>query len=343
METTLRPIKCLIVSANWVGDTVMALPVLDTLAAAGRRLTVLASSHLHPLLVLSPSVHALLETGRSNGETIQRLRAGGFEEAVLLPNSFRSAWLVYRARIPNRWGYRGDGRSLLLRPAVHRPAVQAHQRLDYDRLLKRMGTSPVRTDPEISVSEAATDTGHAALRRADVAIDDTSPLIGLFAGAEFGPSKRWRLDHFAETARILESPDFSARTIVLAGPGELSLANALSSKVGKNLPVVGPDLDLAALAAVLARLDVLITNDSGPMHLAAAVGTPCVAVFGPTDPQRTAPVGSSHHVLFTGRWCAPCFRRRCPLLHHRCMKEIGVGHVIEATRKVLVARSAAPR
>ncbi|MDH3255479.1 MAG: lipopolysaccharide heptosyltransferase II [Acidobacteriota bacterium] len=336
----MRPIRCLVVSANWVGDTVMALPVLDALSAAGRQLTVLARPHLHPLLALSPAVHALLETARSNGETVQRLRAGAFEEAILLPNSFRSAWLVHRARIPSRWGYRADGRSLLLRPAVHRPAVQLHQRQDYDRLLKRMGASPVTTHPELIVSDAASKTGDSALRRAEIAIDHKSPLVGLFAAAEFGPSKRWRLDHFAATARILEDPTFGARTLVLAGPKEVSLAKALNNRVGKSLPVVGPDLDLAALAAVLARLDVLITNDSGPMHIAAAVGTPCVALFGPTDPQRTAPVGSGHHVLFTGRWCAPCFRRHCPLLHHRCMKEIGVENVIEATRKVIGWRSA---
>ena len=96
---------------------------------------------------------------------------------------------------------------------------------------------------------------------------------------------------------------------------------------GKIHPVVGPDLDLGQLASVMAEMDLMVTNDSGPMHLAAAVGVPCLSLFGPTDPRRTSPVGDAHRVLYTDRWCSPCFRRRCPLLRHRCMRDITVDEV----------------
>jgi ADP-heptose:LPS heptosyltransferase len=122
---------------------------------------------------------------------------------------------------------------------------------------------------------------------------------------------------------------------ILAGPKEVWTAVRIFEESGKIHPVIGPDLDLAGLAGVLAHLDVLVTNDSGPMHLAAALGVPCVALFGPTDPRRTAPAGDGHRVLYTDRWCSPCFRRHCPLLHHRCLRDIGVEAVLEATLAAL--------
>ena len=166
---------------------------------------------------------------------------------------------------------------------------------------------------------------------------DRSPRIGLFAGAEFGPSKRWPWQRFAELSRDLRRQQPASRQIILAGPKELWVAVRIHEESGKIHPVVGADLDLGQLAAVMAQLDLLVTNDSGPMHLAAAVGTPCVALFGPTDPTRTAPAGLGHEVLYTGRWCSPCFRRRCPLLHHRCLREIDVEVAARACRRALAS------
>ena len=341
METTLRPPRCLVVAPNWVGDMVMALPVLDALASSERQVHVLARPHLHPLLHLSPAISGLVERAGTNAETVERLRHGGFEEAVLLPNSFRAAWLAYKAGIPSRWGYRSDGRSLLLRPAVHRPAGQRHQLHDYDRLLKRMGVAPVIGPPSLPLSGNQQEVGAAALAAAleEVGIESSteSPLVGLFPGAEFGPSKRWRPESFANAASALNRGHQAGQPILIAGPSERELAASVQQLADCQLPVAGPDLDLAGLAALLARLDVLITNDSGPMHLAAAVGTRCVAIFGPTSPRRTSPSGAGHHVLWAGRWCAPCFRRRCPLIRHRCMRDIGTSSVVDAAQRALSA------
>ncbi len=326
----------LVVAPSWVGDTVMALPVLDALAASGRRLTVLAKPHLVPLLELAASVARAMPRAASAPESIARLREAACEEAVILPNSFRSAWLPYRAGIPRRWGYPGGWRRPFLAPAVRRPRGRRHQVEDYRALLEAMDVpfAPVPT-PTLSLDDERRGQGRALLVRAGIAAD-ARPLVGLFPGAEFGPSKRWPLARFTELSLELRRRLPASRQLILAGPREVWLAVRLYEETGKLHPVLGPDLDLARLATVLAQLDLLVTNDSGPMHLAAALGVPCIALFGSTDPRRTAPVGASHQVLYTDRWCSPCFRRHCPLLHHRCMKELTVAAAVEALTQQLI-------
>lgn len=322
-------IRSLVYSPNWVGDTVMALPVLEALAATEREVIVLAKPHLAPLLELVPAVSEAIPGAENQGETIRRVREARCNEAVILPNSFRSAWIPARARIPHRWGYAGNFRSLLLSPAVPRPDRDRPQIRDYRELLEAMDV-PLPRDwiPELPVSEARRRRGSERLERAG--LDPESPLVGLFPGAEYGPSKRWPWRRFAELSGALRRARPETRQVILGGPDEVWLGVRIHEETGRIHPLVGPELDLAGLAAVLCHLDVLVTNDSGPMHLAAALGVPCVALFGPTDPDRTSPAGPDHRVLYTDRWCSPCFRRRCPLLHHKCLKEIGVEAVKEA-------------
>ena len=319
----------LVVAPNWVGDTVMALPVLEALAAAGRSPTVLARPHLAPLLALCPAVGEVIPRAADDSETIAALRRDGFAEAVLLPNSFRAAWLAQRAGIPRRWGYRGNWRAPLLRPALPRPSRKGPQVADYGELLTAMEVAPPADwVPRLRLSAADREAGAALVERTGLPGD--GPLVGLFPGAEFGPSKRWPWRRFAELAQGLRRRLPGAGILIVVGPRETWLGVRVHEESGHVHPLAGPDLDLRGLARLLAALDVLVTNDSGPMHLAAAVGVPCVALFGPTDPHRTAPAGDGHDVLYTDRWCSPCFRRRCPLLHHRCLKDIGVESVLAA-------------
>ncbi len=326
---------CLVVAPNWVGDTVMALPTLEALAGGGRRLAVLARPHLGPLLGLAPAVAEVIQRSADDRRTVAELRRRDFPEAVVLPNSFRSAWLPLRAGIPRRWGYRGNLRGPLLCPALARPLRRRrHQTEDYRELLAAMGVGPPADwRPRLPRSDRLRQRGGELLARARLEADGRGPLVGLFPGAEFGPSKRWPWQRFAELARHLRRRLPAARLLILAGPKEVWLAVRAHEETAKLHPVVGPDLDLADLAAVLGRLDLLVTNDSGPMHLAAALGVPCVALFGPTDPRRTAPGGAAsggHRVLYTGRWCSPCFRRRCPLLHHRCLRDVAAADALAA-------------
>lgn len=333
--------KTVVIAPNWVGDTVLAQPVFEALAASGRAVTALARPHLHPLLSLMPSVRDALSRDSSDQTTVNSLRGRSFDEAVILPNSFRSAWLPYRAAISTRWGYGGrfpswSFRSPLLKPSVRRPRLAGrHQSLDYQDLLEAMDVSaPSDWQPRIALTEEMREAGQNLLGRAQVPTGP-APLVGLFAGAEFGSSKRWPWRRFVGVARDLRRARPDVRLLLVAGPKELWLAVRIHEETGKIHPVVGPDLDLGGLAAVLGELDLLVTNDSGPMHLAAALGVPCVALFGPTNPSRTRPVGPDHEVLYTNRWCSPCFRRRCPMLHHRCMRDLTVEQVVDHSIAIL--------
>jgi heptosyltransferase-2 len=329
-------LRTLVVAPNWVGDLVMALPVLKALAEDHRELWTLSKANLAPLLQLTPHVQGVIEKGVTSRETVRRIREIDAAESIILPNSFRSASFPFRAGIPVRLGYRGEWRAPLLNPGIARPKTKARLQVeDYKELLKSHGVAaPPTWIPTLGLSDEMRSTGRALLERAKVEVNGRQ-TIGFFPGAEFGKSKRWPQKSFEAATRQLRRATPKTNQVIVVGPKEVWLGVKLYEKTGKIHPVIGPDLDLARLAAVLSQLDLLITNDSGPMHLAAAVGTPTVAIFGPTNPRRTAPSGSGHQVLFADRWCSPCFRRRCPLVHHRCMKEIEVDDVVQAALKVL--------
>jgi heptosyltransferase-2 len=328
-------VRTLVVVPNWVGDLVMAEPVLRALAASGRQLEVLARPSLVPLARLLPGVAATVDRAGRPAETVARLAAGDYDEAVVLPNSFRSARLVLEAGIARRWGYRGQLRAPLLAPAVRRPRGRRPQIEDYRELLAAMSVAPPGSwTPRLELDAALRDRGRERLARAHLEVG-AQPIVGLFPGAEWGASKRWPMKSFAALATELRRRLPGVREVIVAGPKEVWLAVRVHEESGRIHPVIGPDLDLAALAGVLAHFDLLVTNDSGPMHLAAALGVPCVALFGPTDPRRTAPAGEGHDVLYRDLWCSPCFRRRCPLVHHRCLGGIGVDEVAAAAERRL--------
>jgi len=331
--------RSVVLAPNWVGDVVMAEPVVRALTASGRSVTVLAKPPLAPLVALFDGVEATLPRG-DDTETIATLRAGKFEEAVILPNSFRSARLAREAGIAARWGYRGNLRAPLLAPAVRRPRGVRPQVEAYRELLAAMGVAaPSGWVPRLELPEALVAAGRERLGRARIAPGE-GPLVALFPGAEWGASKRWPMKSFAALAVELRRRLPGARQLVVAGPKEVWLAVRVHEESGKLHPVIGPDLDLAGLAGVLAHADLMVTNDSGPMHLAAALGVRCVALFGPTDRRQTAPAGEGHAVLSRDLWCAPCFRRRCPLLHHGCLRGIGVSEVVAHVEAMLAARAA---
>lgn len=333
----------LVVAPNWVGDLVMAEPVFRALAASGRELAAFVRPALAPLARLLPGVVAVIEKAPEARESVTRIAAAAGAEAVVLPNSFRSAWLSARAGIPRRFGYRGELRGPLLSPAIRRPRGRRPQVEDYRELLARMAVPPPADwVPRLELPAALRERGRERLARARLAVGtETStgaarePLVGLFPGAEWGPSKRWPWRRFAELARELRRRRPATRLAIVAGPKEVWLAVRVHEESGKIHPVIGPDLDLAALAGALSHFDLLVTNDSGPMHLAAALGVPTVALFGPTDPRRTAPAGDGHAVLFRDLWCSPCFFRRCPLLHHGCLRGISAATVAAAAEAAL--------
>jgi len=258
------------------------------------------------------------------------LLAGHFREAWLLPNSFRSALLPFLAAIPERVGYATDGRGPLLTHALPPPARTGHQLRDYDALLRSRAIAPDEEPPRLSIpAEAAERAGRAA---AAVGWSPAQRPVLLAPGAAFGGTKRWPPERFGALAdRLREKVEACG---VVVGPAEIDVGRRVAAAARRPLPVVGSELDPVDLAALLSRSRLLIGNDSGPMHLAAAVGTPVVAFFGPTDPGRTGPAGAPARVLDRYVFCSPCFLRKCPY-GHECMREITVEAALRAAEELL--------
>jgi heptosyltransferase-2 len=290
----------LVIAPNWIGDAVMSLPVLRALRRShpGDRLAVLARSGPGAVYRAEGSADEVLGRGRFLPDA-RAARAGGFDEVWLLPNSFRAALLALLSGAPRRLGYATDRRGLLLTDALAPPPETAHQLRDYDALLRHAGVPPDTDPPALTVPAAAAERARAALSAASVPesfVAASAPrgfigFVALCPGSATAPEKRWPAARYAALAGLLAKGGVPCAVAV--GPSERELARTVAAACPVPLPVVGADLDPVELAAVLALALAVASNDSGPAHLAAAVGTPAVVFFGPTNPGRTAPVSVS--------------------------------------------------
>jgi heptosyltransferase-2 len=263
----------------------------------------------------------------SDAVTLARARV---DEAWLLPNSFRSALLPFLARVPERIGYATDGRAALLTHAIGHPAATSHQLRDYDRLLASRGVPPDTDPPSLPIPPNAAERARRAVAAAG--LPGGAPLVLLAPGAASGSIKRWPAQQFAALADLLAERGVLSGIVV--GPGEERLGEAVSRRARHRPVVLGVDLDPVELGALLRHARVVVSNDSGPMHLAAAVGVPVVAFFGPTDPGRTAPSGAPVRILDRYLFCSPCFLRRCPYAHE-CMEELTPEMALEAVESLM--------
>jgi heptosyltransferase-2 len=320
-----------VIAPNWLGDCVMAFPVLRALRRAhpDDPLAVLSKKGAATLFRAEGSANSVLERGGLL-QDVRRLRRGVFSEAWLLPNSFRSAVAPFLAGIRERIGYDTDRRGALLTHAIAEPERMQHQLRDYDDLLASRGIEPDLEAPRLSPPEDAIAKAGRILSTAG--LDGGRPLALLAPGAAFGWTKRWPPERFAGLAGLLRERGFALASVI--GPGEEGIAAAFAAKAREPLPVLGADLDPLGLAALLSRARVVVANDSGPAHLAAAVGTPVVVFFGPTDPGRTTPSGAPSRVLDRYVFCSPCFLKECPFAHE-CMREITPEMAFEAVQELV--------
>ena len=322
----------LVVAPNWIGDAVLSLPVLRALsrAAPGERLVVLARPGPAAIYRAEGTASEVRTTSGLLRDSLAAQRER-LLEAWILPNSYRSALVAFLAAIPRRIGYATDGRRHLLTHASDAPPRTGHQLHDYDRLLESRGIAPDAGPPRLPIRQEDVESAEGALSRAGLLTN--GPLALLAPGAAFGWTKRWPPARFGKLAQALASRGFSCALAV--GPGEEGLAEEVRADApGSRLPVLGADLDPVGLAALVARAKIVIANDSGPMHLAAAVGTPVVALFGPTDPGRTGPTGVRHDVLDRYVFCSPCYLKECPY-GHECMRGIEVADVVAAVERLV--------
>jgi heptosyltransferase-2 len=327
----------LIIAPQWIGDAVMTEPLLRRLAKRGERLTVAALPWVAPVYRLMPQVSEVLELPFAHGglqwqarRSLARRIKGRFDAAYVCPNSLKSALLPFLAGIPERMGYLGEARFGLLTqrlknpPKNQRPPMVAFY-------------SALSGDPNL-------DGDRPQLQVDRITIEQTLQQLGLtwagyytFApGAEFGPAKRWPATHFAELARGLDLP-----VLLLGSAKEHALCEEIAlpvnaSQAGKCINLAGKTT-LTQAFHLIAAAQCTVSNDSGLMHVAAALGVSQVAVFGSSSPLHTPPLNARADVLWLKNEpdyqpaldCAPCFERNCPFGHTRCLSDISASQVLQ--------------
>jgi heptosyltransferase II len=331
-------VKILIRATNWVGDAIMALPaILAIRNCPDAKVSILARSYVADIYRDQDVADDLIiydhrgeHAGISGRERLAtELRSHAFDVAILLQNAFDAAWLAWRAGIPQRIGYARDGRSLLLTKAIPVPKpgeIPAHEKFYYLELLRRAGwIDSIPDEPFIKLQVNEARRARAVDQLASAGIRPHGVRIAIGAGASYGSAKCWPPSRFAELANQLQA-QWDADVILFGVAGETDVSSAIASEM-KNPPIdLTGKTSIADLPALLSQCHVFIGNDSGAMHVAAAVGLPAVAIFGPTDPFGTAPVTPRHTVIRRQPYCSPCFLRRCPI-DHRCMTRITASEV----------------
>ena len=310
--------KTLVVGPAWVGDMVLAQPLVATLADSGAVVHMLAPLATAPVAERMPGIDAVHRLGVGHGRlglgerlrVGRSLRAHGFERAFVLPNTFKSALVPWFARIPRRTGWLGEHRYAVLNDA---------RRLEPDRLPRLVeryaalaggtgGTPELRADPE-----------NRAAARARLDLPAGNPVVALCPGAAFGPAKRWPARHFAEVAARCAGD--GKAVWLFGGPDEQPLCEDIAVRVPGTVNLAGRT-DLATAIDLLSAADCVVANDSGLMHVAAALGRRVIALFGSTSPDFTPPLGGRAVVLREPQPCSPCFQRTCPLGHQRCLVDL---------------------
>jgi lipopolysaccharide heptosyltransferase II len=319
--------ETVVIGLNWVGDNILALPTYRALQHRYRSeggIAIAAPENVATLLASSGLFKKVISWNGDMRDRIRLLRNGGFRRAVILPNSFRSAMIAFAAGIEERWGYSTDCRRFLLTHHVTR-GHRGHQLDDYMPLLAAMSAPHVVDEiPTVQLPVAIREKSRNRLRALGIKLD--RPLFGIHAGGLYGRAKHWGDDRYCEVAGRLRADGYEV--VLLTSPGEREQAETIAMAC-EGLPIIGEDGDVLQLAAAISHCSVIITNDSGPLHLAAALAVPSVAIFGPTDPGRTVIPGATR-VVQKQIGCGPCYQKECPLRHHRCMTEISVGEVYEA-------------
>jgi heptosyltransferase II len=320
---------------NWLGDTVMAVPALIALRATWPAARLLAAGPWAMLLADQGLADVLVDYPRAWSG---RLRAADTvaafvpELAILLPNSLESALSAWYWGARRRVGFAGGGRAALLTDAVPVPSDRPHQIDEYLMLVERSGVPAATREPVLqrpAPDSALRGEARRLLEEAGVPARGDSARVAIHLGAAYGPAKLWPLEHVAELCRLLVAGGTTA--ILLGAPADADAAAVVTAATPAR-SLVGRDRP-ALLPAVLAELDVLVSGDTGVAHLAAALGTPVVTLFGPTDPRLSAPRGPAA-VLTHPVPCAPCFYRACPI-EHPCLRGIAPADVHERALKML--------
>ena len=333
--SVVKDIKFLIIGPAWVGDMVLAQSLFRLLKQRhpDARLDVVAPAWTLPLLARMPEVDEAIPAPFKHGELAlgarmrlgRSLRARDYDRAIVLPNSFKSALVPFAARARRRTGFVGELRYGLLNDIRRLDKKKLPRTVDrFVALGLEAGAEPPAV-PEPRL-EADAANARAALARLGRGLPQT-PVLGLCPGAEYGPAKRWPVEYFAEVAAAKLAAGWEVW--LFGSDKDAPITAAIQSRVGGGCLDLAGKTTLADAIDLLALTAAVVSNDSGLMHVAAALGRRLVALYGSSDPRHTPPMGGKADILYLGLECSPCFKRECPLGHLRCLREIMPRRVLE--------------
>jgi len=340
---TIRSI--IIRAANWVGDAVMSTPMIHAVRGnfPHAQIYILAKPWVAPVFENSPDIDKILlyeSAGRHKGisgilRLAKDLRAYHFDTAFLIQNAFEAALISFLARIPMRIGYNTDGRTLLLTHAVtmSREIKKRHQIDYYLGILEGLGLHSFGREMNLKIS--VTDRKQAGEILSRHGIFSEKGIIGINPGAAYGSAKRWPKDRYAQLCARLRQVRKDMPIIVFGGPGEEKLGQDICRMAGEGCLSIAGQTNLREAMSLIERCRLFITNDSGLMHVAAALHVPQIAIFGPTDHSTTSPADSGSRMVRVPTPCSPCLKQECPYGHHQCMKAVTVEMVFREAEKIL--------
>jgi len=333
--------RIIVKGTNWIGDVFLSLPAVYSLSHIfpGASIDIALKRPLGDLVAGVDEIDSVLDyDGTFSGELslVKKMRLARYDIGVMFPRSLHSALLVYLGGARRRVGYLADGRGFLLTDGVARtPEIRAvHQSHYYRHLVSVLGDPGPMGVPHIRPDAEAAAWADDFLRSAG---HGQGPLFGINPGAAYGDAKRWYPDRFADVAdRMIER--FGGTALIVGGAHDRPIEAMVGASM-KTTPICAAGATtIKRLIALISRCNLFITNDSGPMHIAAALGVPVVAIFGSTNPDTTSPMGRSAIVRHEFE-CSRCLLRTCPI-DHRCMKAVTASEVFDAGERLLSAGNA---
>ena len=327
----------LIIAPNWIGDAVMTQPLLAALKSQypASTIDVLASTWVAPIYRACTEVNDVIEADFQHKQLqwglrkqiVKDLQSKNYQTCYVLPNSLKSALIPWMANIPFRIGYRGELRFGLINIAlnnpskINRPPMVEHY-LALSQLLSDGEPLVVNTlTPKLNVSSSAKQSIDKKLSDANI---DSKSVFVFCPGAEYGPTKRWPASHFAELATHLAQELPNANIILLGSKSDHQLAEEILQQSQDSVKIHNwcGNTSLDEAIALIGLAKVVVSNDSGLMHIAAALKTPQIAIFGSSDPAHTPPLSENAKVIWLNLPCSPCHKKECPLGHLKCLNDI---------------------
>lgn len=338
--------KIVVRGANWIGDAVMTIPALQLVRAKfpDAVISLLTRSWAEGIFRDAEFIDEIIGIEKSDSriagvlDQARMVRSNKFDLAVLFPNSFESALVAKLSGIPARIGYATEKRSFLLTHAVAVPEWknERHESNYYLNLVEKIEGSTIKATSEgfaalLRVSDERKDSARLFLK--EQGVDDTHPIVAIGAGSTNSLAKRWPAENFAKLSDLFDR-ELHAEIVLLGSAEESSVAAEVAKTKGARPIDLTGRTDLAEATAILSVADLFISNDMGLAHIAAAVGTPTIVIFGPTNETTTRPLGDNVKVIREPVECSPCMLRECPI-DHRCMTRISPERVFESAAKML--------